>query len=131
MNTRNAILKAADHIEANPGLFDFSSVKPPYECGTPGCALGWINVFSEVKPIHQTCLNSHITIGVPSEVFYKQMNFVSGEGNYDWTDNGANCAISLRLYADKYHPGEMRAEEISPEVSSELNRIFNSARVLA
>jgi hypothetical protein len=33
---RDAILKAADHIERNPNRFDFSAVMVPPHCGAPG-----------------------------------------------------------------------------------------------
>ena len=47
MNLRNAILQAADTIEQNPSLFEFTSVqRPDPECGTPACALGWIAAYA-------------------------------------------------------------------------------------
>ena len=39
-----AIMLAADHIERNPADFNFMSIGIP-DCGTPGCALGWIGSF--------------------------------------------------------------------------------------
>ena len=44
MNIRQALLKAADSIEQHPKLFSFHSCELPNECGTPGCALGWLAV---------------------------------------------------------------------------------------
>ena len=153
MNTRNAILKAADYIEANPSLFLWSETYIPNDCGTPGCALGWIGFFANAANNMSNywaasykdsprCTISAVTaggypseMGIDQEVFYDRMDDLSKimhEGAFvGWHHSAKECATLLRLYADKYHPDEMSAEEISPEVSNELNRIFNSARVTA
>jgi hypothetical protein len=44
-----AVMKAADHIERNPQLFDFMRSTTP-ECGTPGCVLGWVAHFMGAAP---------------------------------------------------------------------------------
>ena len=50
MNIRTAILKAADSIEQNPHLFSFKSLAiPNKDCGTPGCAIGWIAYHSGLE----------------------------------------------------------------------------------
>ena len=148
MNIRNAILKAADHIEANPSLFTFSEIFIPNDCGTPGCALGWIGFFANAAKNMNNwwanaykdsprCTLSAVTdddhpseMGIDQGVFYNRMDDLSKirhNGRFvSWHHNAKECATSLRIYADEYHP-----EEISPEVSDELNRIFKSARVTA
>lgn len=68
---RQAILQAADHIEKNPCDFNFYSVDKP-ECGTPGCALGWIGVFMGIEERRDMCWvgSVHRKIGVDSSEFY-------------------------------------------------------------
>ena len=44
MNIRTAILKAADSIEQNPDIYNWSNVQVP-PCGTPGGMLGLIGAF--------------------------------------------------------------------------------------
>jgi hypothetical protein len=106
MNIRDAILKAADHIESHPEEFDFHSVDRP-GCGTPGCALGWIGVFGEVtKPAGRSWLGAVSDyIAVDSVVFYQRMSELDGY----WTVFHDSCARALRAYADKYHPAESRS----------------------
>lgn len=58
MDIYNAILKAADHIEKEPHLYNFYCNRVP-DCGTPGCMLGWIghfmgltgSVYNDVAPV--------------------------------------------------------------------------------
>ena len=73
---REAILKAADHIERNPREFNFSSTSIPSErgCGTPGCALGWIGYFGSVSgPFHEACS----VIQLPVRLFDGEFQFYS------------------------------------------------------
>src|ERR1700760_2850261 len=46
MDTYQAILRAADHIDRQPQLFDFERTRIPGNCRTPACALGWIGFFA-------------------------------------------------------------------------------------
>lgn len=95
MNVREAILKAADHIERNPHLYDYQKIYAP-ECGTTGCAIGWIGHFLGMsgKDLDEIC----DAIGTTHSEFYERTeptgNVVAQE-----------CAVrSLRAYADRYHP---------------------------
>ena len=112
MQIREAILKAADQIEAHPYDFMFSSVCIPEDnCGSPGCALGWIAFFLGAElpafPGHQEwdVVRATVALGIPSHghvdcEFYRRLDsFLSG-----WRENADLCALALRLYADKYHP---------------------------
>jgi hypothetical protein len=122
MNIRDAILKAADHIEQNPRQFNFGSIKIPRksDCGTPGCALGWIGFFGgltwkESDYDSEWCvlrasneLLGHDDQMHSSSVFYDKMGaLVSG-----WKDSAPRCAAALRLYADKYHPADQPTVEV-------------------
>lgn len=133
MQIREAILKAADHIEANPGEFNFCSAGVPYGpgCGTPGCALGWIGAFAghrmrgegygfsgvAADVLGLPTASEHRDVGIAHDAadqFYRMMDLFSD----DWRFNAVDCAAALRTYADRYHPEEY------PEVKAELNRIF-------
>lgn len=123
MNIRQAILKAADHIERNPSAFNFGAVRfpKPNDCGTPGCALGWIGVFAGLPDMYARSLDrsdswcvlraAREVLGLPDKchtdsVFYERMDEVAGT---DWRHSAATCARALRLYADRYHPAESRS----------------------
>lgn len=116
MEIRQAILKAADHIEATPNDFDFSASGIPHACGTPGCALGWIGHFlglADKNAWHVSYTKASGALGVGHYEFYTRMTEVEGGGpNWEvgqWPLNAPACARTLRLYADKYHPAESRA----------------------
>ncbi len=103
MNIREAILKAADHIEAYPQWFDYNPViVPSRSCGTPGCALGWIGFFMGLgkKSVADVAFRMDLLGG--SMEFYDGMNKVNKSAG--WISNAEKCAKALRLYADKYHP---------------------------
>lgn len=112
MNIREAILKAADHIEANPHRFDFDSVLVPGKtCGSPGCALGWIAAFAGQQSGKEFQTND--LIGCGDLEFYSRMDDIEAPFDGDkpalachWMNSAPGCAEVLRLYADKYHPAE-------------------------
>jgi hypothetical protein len=122
MNIRQAILKAADHIERNPHLFDFKVWLMPNDCGTPGCAIGWIGLFSG-KTFEKGCwdidgprpgVSANVcqpALGINAEEFYSRMDCIDLQTAFEmrWRRNAENCARTLRLYADTYHPAESRA----------------------
>lgn len=120
MNLYQAILLAADHIERNPGEFNFNTCDLPDGpgCGTPGCALGWIGVFGGAKErgnglycgIALVAFTDYSggfeSIGthnplmkITQSEFYDRMDALVGS----WKENAADCARALRLYANKYH----------------------------
>lgn len=107
MNIYNAIMTAADHIESDPGSFNFSRSRVPAACGSPGCALGWIGFFLGTTGIH--ACDVAIEIGVdctlnpnrkPEGNFYERVDALVGS---EWIFNAAKCVKGLRLYAAKYH----------------------------
>lgn len=108
MNIREAILKAADHIERNPGDFNFNTSRVPHPCKTPGCALGWVGFFLRVEGEDDFLNRTALVCGVPA---LKRGGFTRSEGEFYfrmnqfgiWFSNAAECARCLRLYADKYH----------------------------
>jgi hypothetical protein len=110
MNIRDAILEAAAHIERNPDDFNFHSIEKPSHCGTPGCAIGWIGVFAGIEEEHPSWLSAiKRQTGIDAHDFYKKMSDIQ----LGWIFEAASCAITMRLYADKYHPAERR--DLIPE----------------
>lgn len=102
---RHAILKAADQIEQTPEMFNFmSTVKPDLSCGTPGCALGWIGFFANLKPQEYGGFVSETAtaLGVNASQFYDRMDDCAEDR--EWIDSAQLCAKGLRAYADKYFP---------------------------
>ncbi len=117
MEIREAILKAADHIQANPGEFDFQASYVP-DCGTPGCALGWIGYFAGMKRgVTGNYQVSSTVFGFGSPDFYDRITELTSNA---WHTSTTNCAHALRLYADKYHP---ETTEEYPAIRAELARI--------
>jgi hypothetical protein len=105
MNIRDAILKAADHIERNPREFDYWSTNTPEAPGrgTPGCALGWVACFMGES------------IGALDSSWNRAMRFYSEMDSlaHGWMSSAPLCAKGLRLYADKYHPAESPAVPVA------------------
>jgi hypothetical protein len=102
MNIRQAILKAADHIEKTPGAYQFTNNDKP-DCGTPGCMFGWVGVFAGIE-----CGNN---LAYVSEVEQALGYRVTGlakladeHGISGYTTCPKTAAQLLRLFAGKYHP---------------------------
>lgn len=110
MNIREAILRAADHIEMTPKRWDYWQTNVPSECGTPACAVGWIAYFVggyQGKTFSQACEK---VLGVTHETFWRRMTRVYCDEVMCGKSLGGLSAETivqlLRLYADKYHPAE-------------------------
>ena len=109
MNIREAILKAADYIEVHPAEFNFMSISiPKGGCGTPGCALGWIGHFANIRSGIDKAAKK--ALGLADQVdFYRRMDIMlcgSYPGPTTWRQDPKECARALRLYADRFHPAE-------------------------
>lgn len=110
MNIRDAILKAADHIEREPRTYDFCGMYVP-GCGSVGCLWGWIGYFLGMPA--DTC-NMAVAneIGIPSTGhLYRFGSEVLGDWSYQNDPKAA--AKVLRLYADKYYPAEKPRQELA------------------
>jgi hypothetical protein len=107
MDIRQAILKAADWIEGNPRLFKYEENFTPYNCHTPGCALGWVDYFHGATRRHE-CLDERgwRLFNVPYWDFRNPDSFMKRMSGLDfrWKEKAEYFARALRLYADKYHP---------------------------
>jgi len=101
---RDAILRAAYHIEHNPEQFDFHGIDRPNNCDTPGCALGWIGFFANIDPSGVQCIvkATATALGTSSAHFYDVMDTCAETSG--WIDSAQLCAKGLRAYADKYFP---------------------------
>lgn len=108
MNIREAILAAADHIERNPGAYNYQSNSKP-SCNSPGCLMGWIGFFAGVEEAEygymgdvcsavgfDYCDILRFTFAMPDDA-YMQLGGL-------YTKSAPVAAKVLRLYADKYHP---------------------------
>jgi len=102
MNVRNAILKAADHIEKNPDEFDFMAIGfPEPNCGMPACTIGWIGSFLGKRASYGVTGFSEEVLGVFALDFYERMDQLGGN---TWRSEAAACARALRQYADVHCP---------------------------
>lgn len=112
---RAAIYRAADRIERNPKLWSFAKTSIP-DCGTPGCALGWIGVelgfeqragiFGVGVALYPELANIYTTPGNAMSKFYDAMSDI----DWKWTSDAGVAAKTMRAYADKYFPAEVAAE---------------------
>lgn len=117
MNAYQSILRAADHIQANPQLFDFERTRIPGNCRTPGCALGWIGFFAGKTQarirvmlgfsfLHRGIAivtldgGSDPVLPVTAREFYGRMDNLT-VGN--WREDANVCAEAMRRYAARYH----------------------------
>lgn len=109
MNIREAILRAADRIQAEPRHYDFDNNKVPDldNCGTPGCMIGWIGVFAGFKNGEPVSVVSE-ALGTSDLEFYHRIRQLSRDG-FCALLAAEDVPAALRAYADKYHPAESRA----------------------
>lgn len=110
---RQAILEAATWIEANPKDFQFTAVRIPHPCGSPGCALGWISAFAGFERTNFAGFTAALPLlGVRyADDFYGRMHKLSPWwGN--WMFSPKACVKALRRYADKYHPAPKPAKRM-------------------
>lgn len=111
MNIRDAILKAADHLEANPQLWDFCSSTVP-DCGTPGCAAGWIGHFRGVPAGRCLAIGfannmERWLVEKNSPMYYKIFSERMSAIDSQWPWSVKTAVKTMRKYADKYHPAEV------------------------
>jgi hypothetical protein len=122
MNVRQNLLRAADHITANPQQFDFSEGAVPGRADR-GCAIGWAAYFAGVRQgrnVHRRPALAAVGVGVENEVlgFYDAALFYNRMDKFDreddvryqqgWRRNPQRAAELLRRYADCYHPDETK-----------------------
>lgn len=106
MNVREAILKAADHIERQPTSYEYVTNSKP-DCGTPGCMAGWLGHFLGVE-IGGAGVYSE---AVAKRLGYKLSTLLDEFGRCDKSGYGYEHQISplaaaatLRVFADKHYP---------------------------
>jgi hypothetical protein len=112
---REAILKAADHIERTSGSLDWWNGTGPtlwnrgitcHAC----CPLAWIAHFNNMDGVFGHRRAAH-ALGVAALSFYEEMNALSGINHHfygpstsPWATDRTICANTLRKYADKHFP---------------------------
>ena len=94
MNVYEATLATAELFEREPKMFDFSRVVVP-DCGTPGCAIGYIERFMGFEGV----IDGNRSLGTTRTEFYERMSELVTR---EWINNASICAVGLRLYAEKY-----------------------------
>lgn len=102
MNLYDAIMKAADHIEQNPQLFDYHNIYVP-DCGTPACALGWIGHFAGIRDLYRE--DGLTNVGYVEKIlgrhdFYAFM--VTRTDARNWIKDAAACARGMRVFAKDF-----------------------------
>src|SRR6266853_1444079 len=107
-----ALMKAADHIEANPDYFNFAAVEVPKNLSRQGCAIGWTAYFFERAKIQKWFRK--VTPGnfwIAGDETSKEMFGVDQRGFFlrmaslqQWFRiKPLDCAKALRQYAARYH----------------------------
>jgi hypothetical protein len=127
VNVYEAIMKSANQVETNPREFDFGSIGvPTSECGSPGCALGWINFYTGTSanrrafadPYNRMCISPAV-LGLPlSGLFYVRMDNLCSDQS--WRVSAPLCARTLRLYAAKYHGHEKPPRNFARDLYEQL-----------
>lgn len=115
MNIYQAIMRAADHIEARPELFDFYAGNVP-ECDSPACAVGWIGHFAGMPAWTDHTDSTRALFGLDHWVWIER---VFGR---QWGDPGTRTADKvpglLRAYANKYHADQ------KPDIPADIRALF-------
>lgn len=113
MNIRQAILKAADQIERDPGSYRWWTFDQQ-PCGTPMCMFGWIGHFMGMPVgVWNTDVAKQIGLRFTDELY----EFVTGPSpDRDWrkvmkTDV---VAASMRRFADARYPAPAESREPIP-----------------
>lgn len=135
MTPYQAILAAADHIETQPKAYNFGTYSYP-DCGTPGCALGWIAAIAQLPMDGRyACWDMRLITKFFGEDednftearFYTRMDKLAPEiREYEgdtvmvWTQEAGACAAALRQYAQKYHAPEQQSLESRVERAEEV-----------
>lgn len=118
MKVYNAIMKAADHIERHPELFNFIEVRVP-DCKTPACAAGWISHFMGHEPVGQGITSgvTDVAFDTPYGVFTSRMDILK---KHVWRFDPKICADTMRLYAETYHSQDKLYQRTDKELVADL-----------
>ena len=119
MSTRDAILKAADHIDRYPGQYDYcEAVNTPYKPTDRACMVGWIAYFAGEAGGQHCGVRTEIDptvcdrlLGVGFRVFSDRMYEI--RGLWSCPSNAKAAAAGLRIYADRFHPVDLRAAALA------------------
>ncbi len=117
MSIRAAILRAADRIEREPGIYDFDAMRTPNEDGDcPACMWGWIGY--ELGMYEENNARVAASIGVNRTMDLYE--FAIANEPCGFTESAASAAKLMRAFADRYFP-----ETSIPE---SVRAIFNTAQ---
>jgi hypothetical protein len=130
MNVYDAIMKAAEHIEQSPSTFHFGAYLVPSDCGSPGCALGWIGMFAgRHRAGVAVNLVAKEILGVTGAEFYDRMAHINAAKRPSgwWRDTPQIVAENLRAYAAKYHAPPKRTD--AELVTALMARVTSGERI--
>jgi hypothetical protein len=122
---RAAILKAADTIERDGDLWNFGEVLVP-DCGTPGCALGWIGFHLGIPVGDPVTRTARVLYGED----HKGNGFYDGRFYREIKKLGVGIAMcgasdvpgALRSFADANFPAEKSKAGLDSAYLSFRNR---------
>lgn len=103
---RAAILSTASLFESKPALFNFWVTTVPPDCGTPGCALGYVCHFLEISGSDDFKLAARAMGCGDAYLFYKTLD---AYGDEEWDTHGLRAARALRAFANARFPAEKPA----------------------
>lgn len=91
------------------------------ECGSPGCAVGWVAHFRGVMPsvrvIDEMCMDA---LGIQYwGTFVPRMDSLERPEEY-WRSNADECAAVLRRYAARHHATDKAAVTGLPDIVREI-----------
>jgi hypothetical protein len=102
MSIREAILKAADHIERVPSDYDYQANHKP-RCGSPGCLMGWVGFYAGI-PINDNHGTYMSTLKHVLGFDYIDLQVELADQFHGYTTVAQTGARLLRAYADKHYP---------------------------
>jgi hypothetical protein len=135
METYDAFLAAADHIESHPERFEFLCSLTPMGLNVCGCAIGWVGYFSErfratefapgygapVEAVASVLFGIGYNDKMDEIEFYVRMEKLCGSNA--WKTNARLCAKTLRAYAALYHAHQ---REPLPAIPAAVRAIFET-----
>ncbi len=116
MNVREAILRAADHVERHPRRATYSDPRIPRGEDGTGCFIGWINYFQlqQMSALRRwwnglgTNLVKPSLLGCWSEGgVFARVSDLADSGNWEdrfWTIHPEWWPKLMRAYADEFYP---------------------------
>ena len=138
MNTREAVLEAADFLERNPNAFNFLVCTVPESLSDQGCYLGWINYFQgeDFTPylrdrLGRPFVSSEAVIG-PTELHEADFFSIMSRLSKNMIGSHPRPWDVLRAFAAEYFPEPQEPYEyVLPVWAAMRDREFTHALINA